>query len=335
MRQAPAMRALHAAILTLPIFLLPLPLLLWRSSPGLRRQPAVSALESTAPTMAARLAEAEAVLRESERALLDAEREVHAARAAEPRPPPAFRSLPGGAAAPGTEPMPSAATASPDAAVPKARSVHQAASPASEGHATPSSPRACAKGCEERGNCNRDLGRCDCPPLTAGPACADTAVPSCREQWGLRLPMPPCQVRLAHRRIARAPPVTRGRHVAGVDGGVGGLEGLPDRLRLPRRVPHPQLQARVRAGLRQRVPPTARSEHRKGLIRRLPRPLRRWEVDAPSVSAPPQTRACPAVPGVSPPSSSLPLAPAAPQLFKGQPSRQHVCARRDEPAPCS
>ena len=207
MRQAPAMRALHAAILTLPIFLLPLPLLLWRSSPGLRSQPAASALESTAPTMAARLAEAEAVLRESERALLDAEREVRAARAAEPRPPPALRAVPGGAAAPGSEPMPSAATApEAGAALLGARSIHQAAASASDDHATPSGLRACAKGCEERGNCNRDLGRCDCPPLTAGAACEDTAVPSCREQWGLRLPMPPCQVRLARTKAALVRP---------------------------------------------------------------------------------------------------------------------------------
>lgn len=53
--------------------------------------------------------------------------------------------------------------------------------------------KACAPGCELRGVCNRELGRCDCPPLTAGAACEVSAVPLCRELWGFRLPAPPCQ----------------------------------------------------------------------------------------------------------------------------------------------
>lgn len=52
----------------------------------------------------------------------------------------------------------------------------------------------CAPGCETHGVCNGELGRCDCPPLREGPACERSAVPSCREQWGLQLPYAPCQV---------------------------------------------------------------------------------------------------------------------------------------------
>ncbi|KAL1503656.1 hypothetical protein AB1Y20_012129 [Prymnesium parvum] len=53
--------------------------------------------------------------------------------------------------------------------------------------------RPCAKGCEANGNCNRELGRCDCPPLMAGEACDEGLAPTCRVQWGLELPTPPCQ----------------------------------------------------------------------------------------------------------------------------------------------
>ena len=53
--------------------------------------------------------------------------------------------------------------------------------------------KACAPGCEVHGTCNRELGRCDCPPLRSGPACELNIVPSCRSLWGLDLPIPPCQ----------------------------------------------------------------------------------------------------------------------------------------------
>ena len=51
----------------------------------------------------------------------------------------------------------------------------------------------CPAGCETHGTCNRELGRCDCPPMRSGPACEHNSMPACRKQWGLELPMPPCQ----------------------------------------------------------------------------------------------------------------------------------------------
>ena len=54
--------------------------------------------------------------------------------------------------------------------------------------------RDCAEGCHVHGNCNRELGRCDCPPLRTGAACEKNAVPLCATQWGLELPYPACQV---------------------------------------------------------------------------------------------------------------------------------------------
>ena len=42
----------------------------------------------------------------------------------------------------------------------------------------------CAAGCETEGNCNRQLGRCDCPPLRAGAACDRSAVPRCVSHSG-------------------------------------------------------------------------------------------------------------------------------------------------------
>ena len=51
----------------------------------------------------------------------------------------------------------------------------------------------CPEGCEAHGTCNHDTGVCDCPPLMSGPTCELSAVPSCQTQWGLRLPLPPCQ----------------------------------------------------------------------------------------------------------------------------------------------
>ena len=45
---------------------------------------------------------------------------------------------------------------------------------------SPGSSKPCASGCEVRGTCNHDLGRCDCPLLTSGPTCEVSAVPSYR-----------------------------------------------------------------------------------------------------------------------------------------------------------
>ena len=53
--------------------------------------------------------------------------------------------------------------------------------------------QACAPGCHARGNCNEELGRCDCPPLSEGLSCERGVVPKCRVQWGVSLPFPPCQ----------------------------------------------------------------------------------------------------------------------------------------------
>ena len=44
----------------------------------------------------------------------------------------------------------------------------------------------CAADCEAEGNCNRELGRCDCPPLRTGAACERSAAPLCAQLWGLR-----------------------------------------------------------------------------------------------------------------------------------------------------
>ncbi len=50
----------------------------------------------------------------------------------------------------------------------------------------------CAAGCEARGTCNRELGRCDCPPLRGGEACEVRLLPSCTGLWGFELPIAPC-----------------------------------------------------------------------------------------------------------------------------------------------
>ena len=65
--------------------------------------------------------------------------------------------------------------------------------PLSLGRVAPSATKRCVPGCEAHGNCNRELGRCDCPPLTTGPTCDAGIVPSCRKLWGFNLPAPPCQ----------------------------------------------------------------------------------------------------------------------------------------------
>lgn len=38
----------------------------------------------------------------------------------------------------------------------------------------------CAKGCENRGNCNRETGECECPFGFVGPACEKLIYPACR-----------------------------------------------------------------------------------------------------------------------------------------------------------
>ena len=69
--------------------------------------------------------------------------------------------------------------------------------------------KACAEGCHTRGNCNEELGRCDCPPLSEGPICDRGVVPKCRTQWGLSLPHAPCQAWTSESDDWRArPPVT-------------------------------------------------------------------------------------------------------------------------------
>ena len=85
-------------------------------------------------------------------------------------------------------PPPSMAPAAKSAGRPDAMARSPRATVPAAGGAKP-----CAPGCEARGNCNHDLGRCDCPPLTSGPACEHSVAPLCEVQWGLRLPIPPCQ----------------------------------------------------------------------------------------------------------------------------------------------
>ena len=51
----------------------------------------------------------------------------------------------------------------------------------------------CPAGCEARGTCNKLNGECVCPPMVGGLSCELSIVPSCRQQWNLRLPIPPCQ----------------------------------------------------------------------------------------------------------------------------------------------
>jgi hypothetical protein len=38
----------------------------------------------------------------------------------------------------------------------------------------------CAPGCEKRGNCNFEEGRCECPFGWRGPTCEEPAFPACR-----------------------------------------------------------------------------------------------------------------------------------------------------------
>ena len=131
--------------------------------------------------------------------------------------------------------------------------------------------RACVAGCHTRGNCNEELGRCDCPPLSEGPACERGVVPKCREQWGMSLPFPPCQVGSSccpwaqdtrtrtgtracgagatRRRRARLSPCRP--CVTGVDHGRDRLARLPAVVRLPRRVSRPQPPRRLRRVVRQ------------------------------------------------------------------------------------
>ena len=48
-----------------------------------------------------------------------------------------------------------------------------------EAAAPPAQKRACAPGCEKRGVCNTDLGRCDCPPYIGGDACDTPLIAAC------------------------------------------------------------------------------------------------------------------------------------------------------------
>jgi len=65
--------------------------------------------------------------------------------------------------------------------------------PAAAAEARSLPAKACAQGCHTHGNCNEELGRCDCPPLSEGATCELGVAPKCRTQWGLSLPYPPCQ----------------------------------------------------------------------------------------------------------------------------------------------
>ena len=47
------------------------------------------------------------------------------------------------------------------------------------GRSTSAQKRACAPGCEKRGVCNTDLGRCDCPPYIGGDACDTPLIAAC------------------------------------------------------------------------------------------------------------------------------------------------------------
>ena len=44
----------------------------------------------------------------------------------------------------------------------------------------PQVKKPCAAGCEERGNCNSEEGRCECPLGWVGPACEKNLMPNCR-----------------------------------------------------------------------------------------------------------------------------------------------------------
>ena len=52
----------------------------------------------------------------------------------------------------------------------------------------------CDPACERRGTCNRELGRCDCPPFFGGPDCSRPLFPACVEQWGMRPSVAVCGI---------------------------------------------------------------------------------------------------------------------------------------------
>eukprot|EP00854_Cymbomonas_tetramitiformis_P002254 gene2254-2971_t len=61
----------------------------------------------------------------------------------------------------------------------------------------PAHGKGCPKGCEGRGTCQQDVGRCDCPPHLTGAACESPARPNCvvRKGYELRCDLPslPCE----------------------------------------------------------------------------------------------------------------------------------------------
>ena len=55
----------------------------------------------------------------------------------------------------------------------------------------------CAPNCAANGGtCNRDLGRCDCPPFMAGAACTEPLFPACTDQWGFKMPVAPIGIHI-------------------------------------------------------------------------------------------------------------------------------------------
>ena len=54
----------------------------------------------------------------------------------------------------------------------------------------------CSSGCAGRGSCNRELGRCDCPPFYKGDRCDEPLFPACVDQWGLRPEVAICGIQV-------------------------------------------------------------------------------------------------------------------------------------------
>lgn len=82
----------------------------------------------------------------------------------------------------------------PAAAATEATLANAAAAPSV---ATAATPRLvdCAPGCAANGGtCNRELGRCDCPPFLSGADCSQRLFPSCATQHGMSPPLDPCGI---------------------------------------------------------------------------------------------------------------------------------------------
>ncbi|KAL1527668.1 hypothetical protein AB1Y20_009054 [Prymnesium parvum] len=57
----------------------------------------------------------------------------------------------------------------------------------------PTTAKACAPGCEKMGNCNAELGRCDCQPFMGGDDCSKPLFDACQSMIGLKVVAPaPC-----------------------------------------------------------------------------------------------------------------------------------------------